>query len=235
MLFPSPGTSWLRRNGSWTEHFCRLLRQLAPAVPAKVPVPGLCDQGLCSRDLWAQIVAFGYTFMVGECSSPWLRYQSQVTFQPEGQTPRVPERSLIIGTGRHVGGPRRHLSLPATPPRDLHRTLPSLFSHPGLLGPPHHAARHSGISAHTGPFCPHAVADSRLRRHWPSQTRGGLTDPDATIDSHPGNTLVNGAPGARDPRRLRPCGRQDAGCGSCARGASRGNVRTRCGPGSPPF
>ena len=44
---------------SWIDHFCRLLRRLAPAVPATVPVHVLCDQGLCSRDLWAQIVAFG--------------------------------------------------------------------------------------------------------------------------------------------------------------------------------
>ena len=42
---------------SWIDHFCRLLRLLAPAVPATVPVHVLCEQGLCSRDLWAQIVA----------------------------------------------------------------------------------------------------------------------------------------------------------------------------------
>ena len=75
----------------WIEHFCRLLRQLAPAVPATVPVPGLCDQGLGSRDLWAQIVALG--------GHPCLRYPPPVTFQPEGQTPRVPVRSLITGPG----------------------------------------------------------------------------------------------------------------------------------------
>ncbi len=75
----------------WIDHFCRLLRQLAPAVPATVPVPGLCDQGLGSRDLWAQIVALGW--------HPCLRYPPHVTFQPEGQTPRVPVRSLITGPG----------------------------------------------------------------------------------------------------------------------------------------
>ena len=37
-----------------------IMRQLAPAVPATVPVHVLCDQGLCSRDLWAQIVALGW-------------------------------------------------------------------------------------------------------------------------------------------------------------------------------
>ncbi len=73
---------------SWIDHFCRLL---APAVPAPVPVPGLCDQGLGSRDLWAQIVGLGW--------HPCLRYPPHVTFQPEGQTPRVPVRSLITGPG----------------------------------------------------------------------------------------------------------------------------------------
>ncbi len=60
---------------------------MAPAVPATVP--GLCDQGLGSRDLWAQIVALGW--------HPCLRYPPHVTFQPEGQTQRVPVPSLIEG------------------------------------------------------------------------------------------------------------------------------------------
>ena len=76
---------------SWIDHFWRLLRQLAPAVPATVPVHVLCDQGLGSRDLWAQIVALGW--------HPCLRYQPHVIFQPEGQTSRVPVRSLIPGPG----------------------------------------------------------------------------------------------------------------------------------------
>ena len=79
----------------WIDHFCRLLRQLAPAVPATVPVHVLCDQGLGSRDLWAQIVAFGYPLG----GHPCLRYPPHVTFQPEGQTSRVPVRSLITGPG----------------------------------------------------------------------------------------------------------------------------------------
>ena len=74
---------------SWIDHFCRLRRRLAPAVPATVHV--LCDQGLCSRDLWAQIVALGW--------HPCLRYPPRVTFQPQGQTPRVPVRTLIAGAG----------------------------------------------------------------------------------------------------------------------------------------
>ncbi len=80
-----------QERGSWIDHFCRLLRLLAPAVPATVPVPGLCDQGLGSRDLWAQIVALGW--------HPCLRYPPHVTFQPEGQTERVPVRTLVTGPG----------------------------------------------------------------------------------------------------------------------------------------
>ena len=76
-------------KGSWIDYFCRLLRLLASAVPATVPL--LCDQGLGSRDLWAQIVALGW--------HPCLRYQPHVTFQPEGQTQRVPVRTLIAGPG----------------------------------------------------------------------------------------------------------------------------------------
>ena len=76
---------------SWIDHFCRLLRLLAPAVPATVPVHVLCDQGLCSRELWAQIVALGW--------HPCLRYPPRVTFQPQGQTQRVPVRTLIAGPG----------------------------------------------------------------------------------------------------------------------------------------
>ena len=78
-------------KGSWIDHFCRLLRRLAPALPATVPVHVLCDQGLGSRDLWAQIVDLGW--------HPCLRYPPHVTFQPEGQTSRVPVRSLITGPG----------------------------------------------------------------------------------------------------------------------------------------
>ena len=82
-------------QGSWIDHFCRLLRRLAPAVPATVPVHVLCEQGLGSRDLWAQIVALGCPLGRHPC----LRYPPHVTFQPEGQTSRVPVRSLITGPG----------------------------------------------------------------------------------------------------------------------------------------
>ena len=51
----------------------------------------LCDQGLGSRDLWAQIGALGW--------HPCLRYPPHVTFRPQGQTQRVPVRTLITGPG----------------------------------------------------------------------------------------------------------------------------------------
>ena len=288
-----------QERGSWIEHFCRLLRQLAPAVPATVPVPVLCDQGLGRRDLWAQIVALGW--------HPCLRYQPHVTFRPQGQTQRVPGRSLItgpgdlwVGTGRafrdapldgtlivlqaygqaqpwvlltdtpvarteptwyacrnwieqgfrglktvgwkwhktrrldpvRVGrhwlvlaiatwlavayGTRReeaearHLPPGRTPAAPeptravgagpsialLHRSLPT----PAGLGPPHHAARHTGPAAPTGPFCPQNAGDSRSRRAWPSHTRGGPVDPATSTNSRPGNTLVK--PGAPFPERV---------------------------------
>ena len=48
-------------------------------------------KGWAGRDLWVQIVALG--------QRPCLRYQPHVAFQPEGQTQRVPVRSLITGSG----------------------------------------------------------------------------------------------------------------------------------------
>ena len=96
-------------KGSWIDHFCRRLRLLAPAVPATVPEPGLCDQGLGSRALWAQIVAFGYPLG----GHPCLRYPPHVTFPPEGQTQRMPVRSLITGPGGlWVGTGRAFLDSP---------------------------------------------------------------------------------------------------------------------------
>ena len=80
---------------SWIDIFCRLLRLLAPAVPATVPVHVLCDQGLCSRDLWAKIVALGCPLGRHPC----LPYPPHVTFQPQDQSQRVPVRSLITGPG----------------------------------------------------------------------------------------------------------------------------------------
>ena len=64
---------------SWRAHFCRLLRQLAPAVPAGTRVHVLCDQGLGSRDLWSQITALG--------CHPVLRHPPHITFRPTGGSP----------------------------------------------------------------------------------------------------------------------------------------------------
>ena len=64
----------------WIDHFCRLLRQLASTVPATVPVPGLCDQGLGSRDLWAQIVDSG---------TLWVGIPACATSPPSPFNPRV--------------------------------------------------------------------------------------------------------------------------------------------------
>ena len=77
-----------------------------PAVPATVPVHVLCDQGLCSRDLWAQIVALGW--------HPCLRYPPRVTFQPQGQSQRVPVRTLIAGPGDLWVGTGRAFPRPAS-------------------------------------------------------------------------------------------------------------------------
>ena len=71
-----------------------------------------------------------------------------------------------------------------------------------------------------GPFCPQNAADSRPRRPWPYHTRAKPTDPDASTDSRPGNTLVKEGPrpapggsrrhlnllalSARDPQRTPP-------------------------------
>ena len=50
----------VRAQASWIDHFCRLLRLLAPAVPVTVPVR-LCDQGLgsrnCGRRLWLRLAS----------------------------------------------------------------------------------------------------------------------------------------------------------------------------------
>ena len=90
-----------QERGSWIDHFCRLLRLLAPAVPATVPVHVLCDQGLGSRDLWAQIVALGW--------HPCLRYPPRVTFQPRGPDPTRTGAHADRRTGRPVGGHRAGL------------------------------------------------------------------------------------------------------------------------------
>jgi len=76
----------------WIVHcrLLRLLRLLAPAVPAGMPVHVLCDRGLDSRDLWARIVELDW--------HPVLRYAACITFRPTGGD-RVPVRQLGDGPG----------------------------------------------------------------------------------------------------------------------------------------
>ena len=95
-----------QEKGSWIDHFCRLLRRLAPAVPTTVPVHVLCDQGLGSRDLWAQIVDFRLA------SLPALP-------APRHLSARGPDRTRAgaladPGTGRPVGGHRAGFPQPAS-------------------------------------------------------------------------------------------------------------------------
>ena len=90
------------------------------------------------------------------------------------------------------GTPRRHLNLPAPTARDPHHTTPTLSPHPGRLGPPHSAARHTRTSAPTGPFCPHTAGDSHPSRAWPCRTSARSTVPDASANFRPENTLVKG-------------------------------------------
>ena len=75
---------------SWTAHFGRLLRQLAPAVPEGTRVHALCDQGLGRRELWQPMVALGW--------HPVLRDPPPSTFRPTGGA-RVPARALGGGPG----------------------------------------------------------------------------------------------------------------------------------------
>lgn len=84
--------------GAWLPHFQRLLRLLAPAVPADWRVIVMADRGLWSPVLWDQIVALGW--------HPLLRPQEAATFAPAGQD-RQPVRAFVsgpdeawVGTGR---------------------------------------------------------------------------------------------------------------------------------------
>ena len=75
---------------SWIGHFRRLLGQLAPAVPAGMPVHVLCDRGLDSRELSVRIRELGW--------HPVLRYAPYITFRPTGGD-RGPVRTLGGGPG----------------------------------------------------------------------------------------------------------------------------------------
>ena len=211
-------------KGSWIDHFCRLLRLLASAVPATVPVHVLCEQGLGSRDLWAQIVALGW--------HPCLRYPPHVTFQPEGQTQRVPVRTLIAGPGDlWLGTGRAFRDAP------LAGTLIVLQAY-GQAQPWGAADRHAGVADGAYPVClpqldrtglpgpedcklevaqdpppgpgprgsPLAGAgDGHLAgrglRHAPGGSRGAASGTRAPAPAGPRRHLNLTAPSARDPHR----------------------------------
>ena len=84
---------------SWRAHFCRLLRQLAPAVPAGTRVHVLCDQGLGSRDLWRQIVDLGW--------HPVLRYSPHITFRHHCRDPSSSAHPPPMSTRLKQCRPRR--------------------------------------------------------------------------------------------------------------------------------
>ena len=90
-----------QERGSWIDPFCLLLRLLAPAVPATVPVHVLCDQGLGSRDLWAQIVGSRLA------SLPALPAPHHLSAR--GPDPTCTGAHADRGTGRPVGGHRAGL------------------------------------------------------------------------------------------------------------------------------
>ncbi len=194
-------------QGSWIDHICRLLRLLAPAVPATVPVPGLCDQGLGSRDLWAQIVAFGDPLG----GHPCLRYQPHITFQPAGQSPRVPVRSLITGPGDlWVGAGRAFRDEPLDSTRGP--CLTRVFS-----------GREAVVAAGT----------VGLPRMWRGQVRRARLSAAVARAERPcgGGMPVWRAALCRGPRRP-GCGESDGGvrCGSRAEGA--GGFRYQDPPGA---
>ena len=164
-------------------------------MPATVHV--LCDQGLGSRDLWAQIVALGYPLG----GHPCLRYPPHVTFQPEGQTLRVPVRSLItgpgglwVGTGRAFRDPPLDSTLMVLQAYGQAQPLVLLTDTPGAETEPTLYAWRNWIEQG---FRGLKTVGYRLggkwhktRRLWPGHTRGGSTDPAAPIGSRSENTLV---------------------------------------------
>jgi len=75
---------------AWMRHILRLLRLLAPAVPADWTVIVLADRGLWSPRLWKRCRDLGWHAV--------LRVRGDVTFAPAGQT-RLPARLLVPGPG----------------------------------------------------------------------------------------------------------------------------------------
>jgi len=83
-VFPDNG------KGAWMPEITRLLRTLAPAVPAALLVVVMTDGGLWSPALWSQIRAVGW--------HPLMRIRPDATFAPTGQR-RQRARDLVPGPG----------------------------------------------------------------------------------------------------------------------------------------
>ena len=79
-----------RGKGRWLPELTRLLRTLAPAVPATMTVLVLTDRGLWSPTLWRQIGAVGW--------HPLMRIRPDATFTPTSQR-RGRARDLVPGAG----------------------------------------------------------------------------------------------------------------------------------------
>lgn len=92
--------------GPWMEELLGLLRQLAPAVPARMRVLVLADRGLWSPRLWQAIRALGW--------HPLLRIQNTTTFTPTAGA-RGPVGALVrpgqAWTGRGWLGAARALEV----------------------------------------------------------------------------------------------------------------------------
>jgi hypothetical protein len=88
-------------------HLCRLIEQLAPAVPASMTVLVLVDRGLRSPVLWKTITTVGW--------NPVLRLQINTTFRPAGYRARRPARDLIDGPGAAWVGVGRAFASPSLP------------------------------------------------------------------------------------------------------------------------
>ncbi|MGH7536592.1 MAG: transposase [Gemmatimonadales bacterium] len=79
-----------RGQGTWIPELERLLRLLAPTVPATMTVLVLTDRGLWSPTLWRAIVAHGW--------HPLMRIRPDATFAPAGQR-RQRAHELVPGAG----------------------------------------------------------------------------------------------------------------------------------------
>lgn len=92
---------------AWIPHFCRLLRLLAPAVPATMTVIILIDSGLRSPQLWRQITDLGW--------HPIQRVPHDTLVCPAGQDTYVSAASLVPTPDHAWVGPATVYSTRRTP------------------------------------------------------------------------------------------------------------------------